>query len=80
MTHIVRFATHPAQKSISELVRAPKRHFRQLKQLKIVNIVFFVVIVMGAFASVVAVIAFVMAVAAVVFTHVVIFFLSYIFS
>ena len=33
VTHIVRFATHPAQKSISELVRAPKRHFRPLKQL-----------------------------------------------
>ena len=32
VTHIVRFATHPAQKSISELVRAPKRHFRPLKQ------------------------------------------------
>ena len=33
VTHIVRFATHPAQKSISELVRAPKRYFRPLKQL-----------------------------------------------
>ena len=33
VTHIVRFATHPAQKSISELVSAPKMHFRQLKQL-----------------------------------------------
>ena len=35
VTHIVRFATHPAQKSISELVRTPKRHFRPLKQLNI---------------------------------------------
>ena len=33
VTHIVRFATHPAQKSISELVRTQRRHFRPLKQL-----------------------------------------------